>query len=265
MGLAEKLEARRNAIMASRGQMIAGATKGLKVQELGAKKKVENDRIREANQFNPINALVEGGTAYLTSGGNPLAAVSAAASSKRGKTDVVGAALGGGVSKGASIKNLGAGKDVGKTIQALGKEENLDKTIATLKTHGVPDKAIKPLEDYSKIKREEEALKVKQVKKDATDIKETIKGDKKTEEDEVYNKWESEISKISKDELQKRSPGMITMNSYIRTLEHARDKVNSNSSLSTQKKDKLKSKIEAKIKEARKQIAEEAEKEEDEV
>jgi len=145
---------------------------------------------RESKEFNPINAVIEGGTAFVASGANPLAAVAAAAGSTRGKrTDVVKSATKGGA----------AGVTIGATtIEDLIKPENADKLATVAQQAGAPKDVVSGLQTYSKAQalrlKAENAAKVREEKEDAAKLekKEKALADKKKEELDRENKLELE-------------------------------------------------------------------------
>jgi len=178
----------------------------------------------------------------------------------------------------------------GRQFGELTKAENISKMLPTLKAVGAPKKAIDALQTFSEMQeravskkekgtyaekqatdKHERAVELAKVKADqkATDKKaaeeaKKVKADKKAAEAqaeeqaekeaaETYNKLESQIAGISKEALQKESRGGITDSDYIRTLKGQRHGISTNQKLTLSQKDKLKARIDKKIKDFSKQ------------
>ena len=132
---------------ASWGQAFSS---GMQKQEEERKRKEAEDAAEkakdDANSFNPMNALISAATAFVASGGNPIAAGIAGFTSKRGKdTDVVGSAVSGASSglTGAMLNTgapVGTGDLIGDTLNTgknmlgnMGQAKNIPLTSSYLK------------------------------------------------------------------------------------------------------------------------------------
>jgi len=158
VSLAQILERKRQEELGSQQNMIQGVTQGQQQAKGTAAQLTQNKRDKEAKEFNPINALVSGGTSLIASGGNPVAAGLAALGSARGKKVKPLEAVGSGATSALSVGTLDAGADAGKTLTAMTDVKNLAKTLPILKQSGVPDKILKPLEAYSKAQTAKEVI-----------------------------------------------------------------------------------------------------------
>jgi len=143
VSLAQILERKRQEELGSQQNMIQGVTQGQQQAKGTAAQLTQNKRDKEAKEFNPINALVSGGTAFVASGGNPVAAGVAALGSSRGKKikPLESVVKGGttGISQGAT------------SLTDLAKPENADKLALAAKQSGAPKSVVSGLEAYSKL------------------------------------------------------------------------------------------------------------------
>ena len=146
--LAQILERKRQEAQTSSNNMLQTITQGQlqgtdTANKLTQVKRDEEARkaAEDAKKFNPVNALVSGGTAFVASGGNPVAAGLAALGSARGKTKPLEAVVSGG----------SAGITQGKTsISDLAKPENIDQLVLASKQAGAPKSVVSGLETYAK-------------------------------------------------------------------------------------------------------------------
>lgn len=152
-------------------------------------KELEDERKREearASQFNIGNSLASAALAFVTSGGNPLAAAAAGASSGfkgsgKGAPSALQAGLQGvttGVTAGALTPDLPAGaglieKGAG-LLKGLTAPENLQKTAGFLSTVGAGEDITKPLTAVGKLTTAEETAEKKLAKTAALDASKSL-------------------------------------------------------------------------------------------
>jgi len=95
-------------------------------------KKKKTERLEDkSKEFNLVNAIVSGGTAWIASGGNPLAAGIAALTSKPGETDFLQAGVSG-LAKGTGVSQLQAAGAAGEGAAAAAGEAGKGDLIQTL-------------------------------------------------------------------------------------------------------------------------------------
>jgi hypothetical protein len=138
------------------------------------KRKIDR-RADEAKKFNPVNAIIDAGIAYVMSGGNPVAVVGAAATSPRGETDIVKSGIQG-AGQGGILKSIydpsaalgpattGMMEQAGATVNAMGNVDNLQATAAYLNSAN-PDKSVESLAAAGQLNQQQKALKLEKLQK----------------------------------------------------------------------------------------------------
>jgi len=127
---------------------------GEQTREAEKEEEKRKKKERESQKFNLINAIIDAGTAWVVSGGNPLAAGVGALSSQRGKTDVGGAGIHG-FAQGSIMKNIfdpataasppqaspisALGETAGNTIGSMTNPQNMGQTAAYLSAVSATD------------------------------------------------------------------------------------------------------------------------------
>jgi hypothetical protein len=146
--------------------------KGETVREQERIKRSEKRKEDKAKEFNPVNAAIDFGVAYVMSGGNPVAAAGAAITSPRGETDIVKSGVQG-AGQGSILKSMyepsaalmpGGSDAVRGTVSALTNPQNLEST-ATLMASANPDNAVQSLAAAGQINKQKEALRIDKLQK----------------------------------------------------------------------------------------------------